>query len=83
LKELVRTRPVGSRPDAASNEEPAMRRSLPVVLGVVMTLVGALWTLQGLGYVTGSAMTGVEVWAVIGPLLAGFGVALLLVSLRR
>jgi hypothetical protein len=28
-------------------------------------------------------MTGVEVWAVIGPMLAGFGVALMIVGLRR
>jgi len=60
-----------------------MRRTLPVALGVLMVVVGGLWTLQGLGYVGGSAMSGVEVWAVIGPLVAGLGVALLLVALRR
>jgi hypothetical protein len=60
-----------------------MKKGLPVVLGVLMVVVGAVWTAQGLGYLEGSAMTGVEVWAVIGPLLAGFGVALVLVSVRR
>lgn len=60
-----------------------MKRTLPIALGVLMTVVGVVWTFQGLGYIEGSAMTGVEVWAVIGPLLAGFGVALVYVGLRR
>lgn len=55
---------------------------IPLVLGGLMTVVGALWTFQGLGYVEGSPMTGVEVWAVIGPLVAGLGVALMIVGIR-
>ena len=47
-----------------------------------MVAVGLLWTFQGLGYIKGSAMTGVEFWAVLGPALAGFGVALAIVALR-
>jgi len=60
-----------------------MRKTLPVTIGVLMVVIGAIWTLQGLGYVKGSAMSGVEIWAVVGPLLAGFGVALTYVGLRR
>jgi multisubunit Na+/H+ antiporter MnhB subunit len=60
-----------------------MRRVLPVAIGLLMIAVGVLWTLQGLGYLKGSAMTGVQVWAVIGPLVAGFGVALAFVGARR
>lgn len=60
-----------------------VRKSLPIALGVIMVVVGAVWTFQGLGYLEGSAMTGVAVWAVVGPLLAGFGVALVYVGLRR
>jgi hypothetical protein len=52
------------------------------VLGLLMTATGALWTLQGLGYVGGSPMTGGTQWAIIGPILAGFGVALLIVAAR-
>lgn len=59
-----------------------MKKTLPVTLGLLMFVVGAVWTLQGLGYLEGSPMTGVEVWAVIGPVLAGFGVALVFVGLR-
>ena len=59
-----------------------MRKTLPVALGVLMVVIGAIWTLQGLGYLEGSAMTGVELWAVLGPVVAGLGVALLIVALR-
>ena len=59
-----------------------MRRTLPVTLGLLMVVVGALWTFQGLGYVKGSAMTGVETWAIVGPIVAGVGVALAYVGLR-
>ncbi|HEX6246669.1 MAG TPA: hypothetical protein VFZ64_02250 [Nocardioidaceae bacterium] len=59
-----------------------MKKALPLVLGGLMVVVGALWTFQGLGYVSGSPMTGVEIWAIIGPLVAGFGVALMVVGLR-
>jgi hypothetical protein len=60
-----------------------VRRGLGVPLGVVMVVFGALFTLQGLGYVGGSAMTGSSFWAIAGPVIAGFGVALLIVSARR
>ena len=55
-----------------------MSRPVRVVIGVLLLLVGALWTLQGLGYVGGSAMSGVTLWAIIGPIvaLAGLGLAL-------
>jgi hypothetical protein len=53
-----------------------------LVLGGILFLVGGVWTLQGLGYLAGSPMTGVATWAVIGPLVAGLGVALAIVGLR-
>ncbi|HZJ06351.1 MAG TPA: hypothetical protein VFD59_12875 [Nocardioidaceae bacterium] len=59
-----------------------MKKFLLVLLGSVMTLVGALWTMQGLGYLAGSAMTDVSMWAVVGPIVGGLGVALLYVALR-
>jgi hypothetical protein len=58
-----------------------MRRTVPVVVGVVMLVVGAVWTMQGLGVLKGSPMTGVGFWAVVGPLVAGLGVALAFVGL--
>ena len=59
-----------------------MRKTLPITIGVLMVVVGAVWTFQGLGYVKGSPMTGVEIWAVVGPIVAGLGVALAYVGLR-
>ncbi len=58
-------------------------RALSVALGAVMVLTGAVWTFQGLGYLEGSPMTDQSFWAVIGPLLAGLGVALIVVAVRR
>jgi hypothetical protein len=51
-------------------------RTLGLVAAVVMVLIGGLWTFQGLGLLGGSAMTGDSTWAIVGPLLAGLGVAL-------
>ena len=60
-----------------------MGRSVALVLAVLMMAVGLLWTFQGLGYIKGSAMTGVEFWALVGPALTGFGLALAIVAMRR
>jgi hypothetical protein len=60
-----------------------MSRPVRVVIGVLLLLVGALWTLQGLGYVGGSAMSGVTLWAVIGPIVAVAGLGLALSRPRR
>lgn len=59
-----------------------MKKTMLALLALGMILVGTIWTFQGLGYLGGSAMTGVETWAVIGPLVAGLGVALLIVVMR-
>jgi hypothetical protein len=60
-----------------------MTRPVRVIVGVLVLLVGALWTLQGLGYVGGSAMSGVTLWAVIGPIVAVAGLGLVLSRPRR
>jgi hypothetical protein len=59
-----------------------MRRIVLVVAGVAAALAGLVWTLQGLGYVGGSFMSGATVWAVIGPLVALAGLVLAGVGLR-
>lgn len=59
-----------------------MKKAIPLVLGALLCLVGLVWTLQGLGYVSGSPMTGVAFWAIAGPAVAGFGVALMIVGFR-
>ena len=59
-----------------------MRPLVSLLLGVVLVAMGILWTLQGLGVVGGSVMSGVTLWAIVGPvvLLAG---AWLIVRSRR
>ena len=54
-----------------------------VAVGVVLTLLGLLFTFQGLGYVKGSAMTGSNFWAVAGPVLAIGGVLVIAAGLGR
>lgn len=48
-----------------------------MVLGAVLVIIGGVFTLQGLGYLAGSVMTGVVLWAIIGPVLAVVGIALI------
>jgi hypothetical protein len=59
-----------------------MRGSLAVAVGGILFFLGLVFTFQGLGYLKGSAMTGVAFWAFAGPVVAGLGVALLIVGLR-
>ncbi|MEO5664010.1 MAG: hypothetical protein ABIR39_12060 [Nocardioides sp.] len=58
-------------------------KPLLLILGGLLAVVGAVWTFQGLGYLEGSSMTGVDTWAKIGPIVAGLGVALVIVAARR
>jgi MYXO-CTERM domain-containing protein len=60
-----------------------MRQILLVVIGVAAAVAGAVWTLQGLGYVGGSFMSGATVWAVIGPVVALAGLVLVAAGSRR
>ncbi len=59
-----------------------MRRLVLVIVGVLAALAGVIWTLQGLGYISGSFMTGATLWAVIGPVVALAGLALIVAGLR-
>ncbi|WP_036960012.1 hypothetical protein [Promicromonospora kroppenstedtii] len=54
-----------------------------IVLGVVLVLMGSVFTVQGLGYLAGSPMTGVTLWAIVGPVLALVGVVVIVAAARR
>ncbi len=58
-------------------------RVLLVAAGTLIAVAGIVWTLQGLGYVTGSFMTGATLWAIIGPITAVAGLALVAAGLFR
>ena len=51
-------------------------RAAGLSIAGIMVLVGALWTGQGLGWIGGSSMSDDSTWAIIGPIVAGLGVAL-------
>lgn len=59
------------------------RTWLFVIPGVLLVLVGAVWALQGVGVLGGSAMTGSTVWAVIGPIVAVVGLVLIVIGIAR
>lgn len=59
-----------------------VRSWLMFAIGVVAILIGAVWTMQGLGYLGGSAMTDERIWAVIGPVVAVVGLGLIVLGLR-
>ena len=59
-----------------------MNRNLKAGLGVLLVLMGVIWTLQGLGMLAGSAMTGVKLWAIVGPIVALFGVLVVARAIR-
>jgi hypothetical protein len=48
-----------------------------LVPGVVLGGVGLVWTLQGIGVLRGSAMTGSSLWATIGPIVLLVGLVLI------
>jgi hypothetical protein len=58
-------------------------RWLWVVIGVLLVVVGAVWTLQGLDVLGGSVMSGDRTWAVIGPIVLVIGLVLAGVGVRR
>ena len=60
-----------------------LRRALGLSVAGVMVLVGALWTGQGLGWIGGSSMSGESFWAIVGPIVAGLGVALAITIVGR
>jgi hypothetical protein len=59
-----------------------MKTILLIAAGVLIVF-GGLFTLQGLGIVGGSAMSGNPTWAVIGPILMVIGLLLGGWALRR
>ncbi len=60
-----------------------MSRKWLTGLGALLTVAGVIFTLQGFGAIGGSPMTGVTLWAVIGPIAAVIGLALAITGLRR
>ena len=63
-------------------EVDVVRRTGSVAVGVVVVLAGLLFTLQGVGVVQGSAMSGTTFWTVAGPVIVVVGLVLVWAGLR-
>jgi hypothetical protein len=57
-------------------------RILFIAAGSLITLAGVVFTLQGVGEIGGSFMSGTTTWAVAGPLIALAGLAVVVLALR-
>ena len=60
-----------------------MKNGLLVGVGAMITLLGVIFTLQGVGAIGGSVMSGSSFWAVAGPVIAVIGLVLAAIGLRR
>lgn len=52
-------------------------RWITLAAGIVLSVAGAVWALQGIGVIGGSAMSGEEQWLVIGILVGAVGLGLI------
>ena len=60
-----------------------MKHWLLTTIGVVLTVAGTIWALQGFGEIGGSFMSGDSVWAVIGPVVAVIGLVIAAAGVLR
>ncbi|GLY63648.1 hypothetical protein [Amycolatopsis taiwanensis] len=60
-----------------------MKRWVLLVVGVVLALIGVLWTLQGSNIITGSGMSGQRQWFLIGLIALVVGIGLVISQARR
>jgi hypothetical protein len=51
-------------------------------VGGLIAFIGVIWTLQGLGFIGGSVMSGVTLWAVVGPVVIVVGTAVAAIGMR-
>lgn len=51
-------------------------KTVTVIVGVLLVLSGLVWFLQGIDVLQGSSMTGDTKWAIIGPIVALVGAAM-------
>ena len=51
-------------------------------IGAVISIVGLIWTLQGLGVIPGSFMTGDQTWLYIGLVCLAAGILAMIIAVR-
>jgi hypothetical protein len=60
-----------------------VRSGVLAAIGVVVTIAGVIWALQGFGVIGGSFMSGDSVWAIIGAVVAAAGLVITAFAVRR
>jgi hypothetical protein len=70
-------------PGGQGEEAVVRKKGLLIGVGALITLVGIVFMLQGLGAIGGSAMSGSTFWAVAGPVIALVGLAMACIGMRR
>ncbi|MBG0568302.1 hypothetical protein [Actinoplanes aureus] len=66
-----------------NENEPRLRGWLTMSLGLLAMVLGAVWLLQGLGYLTDSLMSDELFWAAAGGVLLVVGLVLVVIGMRR
>jgi hypothetical protein len=59
-----------------------MLSRLLIIVGVLATIAGVIFALQGFGVLGGSVMSGSSLWAALGPLIAVVGLTAIGTGLR-
>jgi hypothetical protein len=62
-----------------------MRRTFVATfaVGLILTLFGLIWALQGFGVLGGSQMSNTTTWSISGPITALIGIVIAVVSWRK
>ena len=50
-----------------------MRKPALVIAGAIVTIMGAIFSLQGFGVLKGSSMSNTTTWSVLGPIILVVG----------
>jgi hypothetical protein len=66
-----------------SGRKKCLMKIVMLIVAAILIVIGAVWTLQGIGVMGGSVMSGNSTWAVIGPIVVIVGLGVGLVALRR
>lgn len=60
-----------------------MRRRVWQIVGILVAVAGAVFTLQGVGILGGSSMSGSTTWAILGPIIVVVGLIIYARSTRE
>lgn len=59
-----------------------MKRRVFSVVGIIISVPGLIWLLQGAGILSGSVMTGSEFWEIVGAITFIMGLVIIPYSLK-